>query len=621
MNFLELVNKRLDKEKLSFITCGSVDDGKSTLIGRLLNDSKSLKEDVISQSLVESKKFGTQGNKLDFALLVDGLQAEREQGITIDVAYRYFETSFRKFIAIDCPGHEQYTRNMITGASNADIAVILVDAKKGILEQTKRHSKIIELMGIDNIILLVNKMDLIHFNEQKFNNIQSDYLKLINKKNKLEITSIPISALKGDDVFHKSKTMLWYKGKTFIDVLNKIKFSKKTTLEDFIFPVQWVNRPNSSFRGYSGKVISGHASIGDTIYCCRTKQYSKITKILTPQKDEKSCYLDQSISLCIEKELDISRGDILVSEKNILNLTDQFACNIMWFDEQELIPEREYTFLLSTTETIAKITKLEYQVDINSDKKLATKTLKQNQIGYCKVTINKPIVAHDYKTNKNLGSFILIDRITNNTVGAGTIVFSLRRSENLFWQNHKINKKIRSENKNQKSCIIWFTGLSGSGKSTIADKLEQKLNFQGKHTYILDGDNIRHGLNKDLGFTDEARVENIRRVAEVGKLMVDAGLITIVAFISPFNQERMMARRLFKKEEFFEVFIDTPLEVCKKRDPKGLYKKALAGKIKNFTGIDSKYEKPKNAELRLKGDRFSPNELSDQIMDFLSDKI
>lgn len=621
MNFLELVNKRLNKEKLNFITCGSVDDGKSTLIGRLLNDSKSLKEDVISQSLVESKKFGTQGNKLDFALLVDGLQAEREQGITIDVAYRYFETSFRKFIAIDCPGHEQYTRNMITGASNADIAVILVDAKKGILEQTKRHSKIIELMGIDKIILLVNKMDLIHFNEQKFNNIQSDYLKLINKKNKLEITSIPISALNGDNVFHKSKTMLWYKGKTFIDVLNKIKFSKKTTLEDFIFPVQWVNRPNSSFRGYSGKVISGHASIGDTIYCCRTKQYSKITKILTPQKDKKSCYSDQSISLCIDKELDISRGDILVSEKNILNLTDQFACNIMWFDEQELIPEREYTFLLSTTETIAKITKLEYQVDINSDKKLATKTLKQNQIGYCKVTINKPIVALDYKTNKNLGSFILIDRITNNTVGAGTIIFSLRRSENLFWQNHKINKKIRSENKNQKSCIIWFTGLSGSGKSTIADKLEQKLNSQGKHTYILDGDNIRHGLNKDLGFTDEARVENIRRVAEVGKLMVDAGLITIVAFISPFNQERMMARRLFKKEEFFEVFIDTPLEVCKKRDPKGLYKKALAGKIKNFTGIDSKYEKPKNAELRLKGDRFSPNELSDQIMDFLSNKI
>ena len=416
------------------VTCGSVDDGKSTLIGRIIYETKNILDDQKLKLKNLSNRYGTTGSKLDYALLLDGLQDEREQGITIDVAHRYINYKNHRLVFHDSPGHHQYTKNVVTAASNCEIAILLVDSKKGILEQTKRHSKIIELMGIDKIILLVNKMDLIHFNEQKFDNIQSDYLKLINNKNKLEVTSIPISALNGDNVFHKSKTMLWYKGKTFIDVLNKIKFSKKTTSEDFIFPVQWVNRPNSNFRGYSGKVISGHASIGDTIYCCRTKQYSKITKILTPQKDKKSCYSDQSISLCIDKELDISRGDILVSEKNILNLTDQFACNIMWFDEQELIPEREYTFLLSTTETIAKITKLEYQVDINSDKKLATKTLKQNQIGYCKVTINKPIVAHDYKTNKNLGSFILIDRITNNTVGAGTIIFSLRRSEK-NWTN------------------------------------------------------------------------------------------------------------------------------------------------------------------------------------------
>ena len=611
----QFIAEQESKDQLRFITCGSVDDGKSTLLGRLLYDSKSVFEDQVAAADVESQKYGTQGAEVDLALLVDGLQAEREQGITIDVAFRFFETSKRKFIAADTPGHEQYTRNMATGASTADLAVVLIDARKGVIEQTRRHSIIVSLLGVKHIILAVNKMDRIEFNQQVFSEIEQTYREFASALKFDSIQAIPVSALLGDNVFDTSENMDWYSGPTLLSYLETVEVAG--TQRPFRLPVQLVNRPSEDFRGFSGTVTGGVVRVGDAIVSAVSGKSSTVSRILSTSGDVDTAVADQAITLVLNDEIDISRGDVICAKNDLPEIADQIAARIVWMDEAEMLPERQYFARFGNLTVNAQVTDLSYSIDINTLDHHAAKTLPLNAIGYCKLALDRTVAFDSYSVSPRTGSFVLIDKFTNATVGAGMIDFGLRRATNIKWHEMKVDKQVRSKVNNQKPCVLWFTGFSGSGKSTIADIVEQKLHQLGKRTYLLDGDNVRHGLNKDLGFTDQDRVENIRRVAEVAKLMTDAGLIVLSSFISPFRSERQMARDLMDDGEFIEVFVDTPLAVCESRDPKGLYKKARSGELKNFTGIDSGYEPPESAEIVLAGADFEPEELAQEIVDYL----
>ncbi len=602
---------------LRFITCGSVDDGKSTLIGRMLYESQMIFDDQVASLKNDSKKYGTQGENIDFALLVDGLSAEREQGITIDVAYRFFSSSKRKFIVADTPGHEQYTRNMATGASTAELAILLVDARNGILTQTKRHSFIVSLLGIKNIILAINKMDLVNYDKNIYEKIRSEY-KLFSKKLNFEnIQSIPISALKGDNIHKKSKYMKWYNDKTLFDYLETTK-TKIQSSDSFVLPVQSVNRPNLNFRGYSGTIAEGKIRKGDELISLPSNQKVKVKDIFVGERSIKTANLKQSITLTIDKEIDTSRGDILCSKNSAVDMADQFNINVIWMSEDKGFTGRTYLAKIHNISTSIKIMNIKKIYDVNTLEFAAGNELKLNDVAEISISFNKTVPFSTFKENKILGSLIIIDPINNQTMGMGMINFSLRRSQNIQLQNLTINKNLREKINGHKGQVLWMTGLSGSGKSTIANELEKILYSQGKKTYILDGDNIRHGLNKDLGFTDKDRVENIRRVAEVAKLMCDAGLIVITAFISPFRLEREMARSLFEKNDFKEIYISTPLKVAEKRDPKGLYKKARQGKIPNFTGIDSIYEKPTNPDLEIDTSKVSLSKAVKNILNIIN---
>ncbi len=602
---------------LRFITCGSVDDGKSTLIGRMLYESQMIFDDQVASLKNDSKKYGTQGENIDFALLVDGLSAEREQGITIDVAYRFFSSNKRKFIVADTPGHEQYTRNMATGASTAELAILLVDARNGILTQTKRHSFIVSLLGIKNIVLAINKMDLVNYDKNIYEKISSEY-KLFSKKLNFEnIQSIPISALKGDNIHKKSKYMKWYNDKTLFDYLETTK-TKIQSSDSFVLPVQSVNRPNLNFRGYSGTIAEGKIRKGDELISLPSNQKVKVKDIFVGERPLKTANLKQSITITIDKEIDTSRGDILCSKNSTVDMADQFNMNVIWMSEDKGFTGRTYLAKIHNISTSIKIMNIKKIYDVNTLEFAAGNELKLNDVAEISISFNKTVPFSTFKENKILGSLIIIDPINNQTIGMGMINFSLRRSQNIQLQNLTINKNLREKVNGHKGQVLWMTGLSGSGKSTIANELEKILYSQGKKTYILDGDNIRHGLNKDLGFTDKDRVENIRRVAEVAKLMCDAGLIVITAFISPFRSEREMARSLFEKNDFKEIYISTPLKVAEKRDPKGLYKKARQGKIPNFTGIDSIYEKPINPELEIDTSKVSLSKAVKKILDIIT---
>ena len=602
---------------LRFITCGSVDDGKSTLIGRMLYESQMIFDDQVASLKNDSKKYGTQGENIDFALLVDGLSAEREQGITIDVAYRFFSSSKRKFIVADTPGHEQYTRNMATGASTAELAILLVDARNGILTQTKRHSFIVSLLGIKNIILAVNKMDLVNYDKNIYEKISSEYKLFSKKLNFKNIQSIPISALNGDNIHKKSKYMKWYNDKTLFDYLETTK-TKIQSSDSFVLPVQSVNRPNLNFRGYSGTIAEGKIKKGDELISLPSNQKVKVKDIFVGERSLKTANLKQSITLTIDKEIDTSRGDILCSKNSTVDMADQFNVNVIWMSEDKGFTGRTYLAKIHNISTSIKIMNIKKIYDVNTLEFAAGNELKLNDVAEISISFNKTVPFSTFKENKILGSLIIIDPINNQTIGMGMINFSLRRSQNIQLQNLTINKNLREKINGHKGQVLWMTGLSGSGKSTIANELEKILYSQGKKTYILDGDNIRHGLNKDLGFTDKDRVENIRRVAEVAKLMCDAGLIVITAFISPFRLEREMARSLFEKNDFKEIYISTPLKVAEKRDPKGLYKKARQGKIPNFTGIDSIYEKPTNPELEIDTSKVSLSKAVKKILNIIT---
>ena len=602
---------------LRFITCGSVDDGKSTLIGRMLYESQMIFDDQVASLKNDSKKYGTQGENIDFALLVDGLSAEREQGITIDVAYRFFSSSKRKFIVADTPGHEQYTRNMATGASTAELAILLVDARNGILTQTKRHSFIVSLLGIKNIVLAINKMDLVNYDKNIYEKISSEYKLFSKKLNFKNIQSIPISALKGDNIHKKSKYMKWYNDKTLFDYLETTK-TKIQSSDSFVLPVQSVNRPNLNFRGYSGTIAEGKIRKGDELISLPSNQKVKVKDIFVGERSLKTAHLKQSITLTIDKEIDTSRGDILCSKNSTVDMADQFNMNVIWMSEDKGFTGRTYLAKIHNISTSIKIMNIKKIYDVNTLEFTAGNELQLNDVAEISISFNKTVPFSTFKENKILGSLIIIDPINNQTIGMGMINFSLRRSQNIQLQNLTINKNLREKINGHKGQVLWMTGLSGSGKSTIANELEKILYSQGKKTYILDGDNIRHGLNKDLGFTDKDRVENIRRVAEVAKLMCDAGLIVITAFISPFRLEREMARSLFEKNDFKEIYISTPLKVAEKRDPKGLYKKARQGKIPNFTGIDSIYEKPTNPELEIDTSKVSLSKAVKKILNIIT---
>ncbi|KZC99907.1 MULTISPECIES: sulfate adenylyltransferase subunit CysN [unclassified Thalassospira] len=608
-----------EKSLLRFITCGSVDDGKSTLIGRLLWDSKLIFEDQLAALESDSRKVGTQGGEIDFALLLDGLQAEREQGITIDVAYRFFSTDKRKFIVADTPGHEQYTRNMATGASTADVAVILIDARKGILTQTRRHSFITSLLGIKHVVLAVNKMDLIDYDQSKFDQIVAEYLKFAEQLNYSSITAIPLSALRGDNMIEPSANTPWYSGPTLLAHLEDVQVEQDAIEKPFRLPVQWVNRPNLDFRGFSGTISSGRVKPGDEVVVTASGQTSKVKDIVTFDGNLEEAIAGQAITLTLEDEIDISRGDILAHADAKPDFADQFEARIIWMHEDHLLPGRPYLIKMGAQVANAQISDLKYKVNVNTLEHVAGKTLELNEVGIANISADKALAFDPYDQNRHSGRFIIIDRFTNATVGAGMVNHSLRRATNIKWQEMDINKGARAYQKGQKSVILWFTGLSGAGKSTVANLVEKKLHALGKHTYTLDGDNVRHGLNKDLGFTDADRVENIRRVGETAKLFVDAGVITLVSFISPFKSERQLARSLVEKDEFIEVFIDTPLEVCEQRDVKGLYKKARAGEIANFTGIDSPYERPENAEITVNTSDQTAEEAAEAIVSKLEE--
>ncbi len=598
---------------MRFITCGSVDDGKSTLIGRILYESGQIFDDQLIKLEEETSKYGTTGKDLDFALLLDGLQSEREQGITIDVAYRYFSSNKRKYIVADTPGHEQYTRNMVTGASTAKLAVVLINASKGILDQTKRHTFISSLLGIKHIVIAVNKIDLVNYEQDIFNNIATDFHEFSNALNFDSIKIIPISAKHGENITTLSVKMPWYKGESLLEYLDNIDVDTELNKDPFRFPVQMSMRPNTNFRGFSGTLASGTLSINDDVLIAKSNQKTKISRIITPNGDVNTAVTGQALTLCLKDEVDVSRGDILTPCTTTTDVADQFRAKLIWLNKTAMIPGRSYILRTITDETNATITKLHHQIDINDFSQKAINKLEINCIGVCNFSTQDTIAFDAYSDNKVTGSFILIDRFTNETIGAGMIEYPLWRATNIQWQNLDINKQARSEQKQQKPFVMWFTGLSGAGKSTIANLLEKKLYTYGKHTYLLDGDNVRHGLNRDLGFTESNRVENIRRVSEVGKLMVDAGLIVLISLISPFRAEREMAGSIFDENEFLEIFVDTPIDICAKRDPKGLYKKAMSGEIKNFTGIDSPYEEPQAPDIHLMAGESSPEELVKQI--------
>ncbi|MEZ4485097.1 MAG: sulfate adenylyltransferase subunit CysN [Syntrophotaleaceae bacterium] len=602
------------KGMLRFITCGSVDDGKSTLIGRLLWDSKLIYEDQIAALKADSKRCGTQGEEIDYALLLDGLQAEREQGITIDVAYRFFSTDKRKFIVADTPGHEQYTRNMVTGASTAEVAVILIDARKGILTQTRRHSYLVSLVGIRNVVLAVNKMDLVEYSAERFAEICEAYAAFAAELGFEQICAIPISALKGDNITGRSDKTAWYDGPTLLQYLETVQVADRALAKPFRMPVQWVNRPDLDFRGFCGTIASGTVRPGDALVVTASGQTSQVKRIVTMDGDLDEACAGDAVTLTLADEIDASRGDLLAAADSRPDHADQFAAHVVWMHEEPLLPGRSY--LLKTGSAIwpAQVTDLKYSVDVNTHEHHPVKKLALNEVGVCNLSVAKPISFDAYKDNRATGSFILIDRFTNATVGAGMIKFPLRRASNIHWQALDIDKASRAALKGQKPRVLWFTGLSGSGKSTVANLVEKKLHSLGKHTYLLDGDNVRHGLNRDLGFTDADRVENIRRIAETAKLFVDAGMIVLTSFISPFRSERQMARDLLEEKEFVEIFVNTPLAVCEERDPKGLYKKARSGQLKNFTGIDSAYEAPENPEMGIDASVTSPEELAEQIV-------
>jgi bifunctional enzyme CysN/CysC len=603
------------KSLLRFITCGSVDDGKSTLIGRLLYDSKMIFEDQLEALQADSKRVGTQGQDIDFALLVDGLAAEREQGITIDVAYRFFATEKRKFIVADCPGHEQYTRNMSTGASTADLAVMMIDARKGVLVQTRRHSYLCNLIGIKNIVLAVNKMDLVDYSQQVFDDIVADYTAFANEIGIKSFTAMPISGFKGDNITTLSENTPWYAGKPLIEHLETVELDLTTDqTKAFRLPVQWVNRPNLDFRGFSGLISSGSVKPGDAVRVLPSGKTTTVTKIVTLDGHLDEAVAGQSITVCFADEVDCSRGNVIATADAPPEVSDQFEATIVWMDDDALHVGRSYWLKLGTQTVSATVQQPKYTVNVNTMEHLAAKTLELNAIGVAELATDKPIVFEAYAESRTLGGFILIDKITNRTVGAGMLHFSLRRAQNVHWQATDIGREEHASLKNQKARVLWFTGLSGSGKSTIANEVEKSLNLMNRHTFLLDGDNVRHGLNKDLGFTEADRIENIRRVGEVAKLMADAGLIVLTAFISPFRAERDMVRSMLPEGEFIEIFVDTPLEVAEARDVKGLYKKARSGALKNFTGIDSPYEAPLNPEIRVNTVEMTPAEAAEYIV-------
>jgi bifunctional enzyme CysN/CysC len=605
------------KSMLRFITCGSVDDGKSTLIGRLLYDSKLVFEDHLAALESDSKKVGTQGGDLDFALLVDGLTAEREQGITIDVAYRFFSTERRKFIVADTPGHEQYTRNMVTGASTAEVAVILVDARKGVLTQTRRHSYLVSLLGIRRVILAVNKLDLVDYSKDVFDHVESDYRAFAAEIGLADVVCIPISALRGDNITEPSPHTPWYQGPTLIGLLETIEIDDDLHDGPFRMPVQWVNRPDHTFRGFCGQIISGTVHPGDRVRILPSGRASTVARIVTADGDLDEAVAGQSVTLTLTDELDVSRGDVIATATAPPPVADQFEAHIVWMSDHEMLPGRPYLLKIGTRTVGATLAHPKYKVNVNTLEHTAARTLELNEIGVCNINLDRPVPFDPYVDNRDMGGFILVDRFTNATVAAGLLHFALRRADNVHWQAVEVDKRAHAAQKGQRPCVVWFTGLSGAGKSTIANILERKLHNIGRHTYLLDGDNVRHGLNKDLGFTDADRVENIRRVAEVAALMVDAGLIVLVSFISPFRAERQMARERVETDEFIEVHVDTPLAVAEQRDVKGLYRKARQGDLVNFTGIDSPYEPPENPEIRVDTTQLTPEDAADLIIERL----
>jgi bifunctional enzyme CysN/CysC len=605
------------KSMLRFITCGSVDDGKSTLIGRLLYDSKLVFEDHLSALEADSKKVGTQNGDLDFALLVDGLSAEREQGITIDVAYRFFSTEKRKFVVADTPGHEQYTRNMVTGASTAQLAVILVDARLGILTQTRRHSYLISLLGVRHVVLAVNKLDLVDYAQDVFERVESDYRSFASELGLDDVVCIPVSALRGDNVIEPSANTPWYGGPTLMAHLESVEIDRAIVDGPFRMPVQWVNRPDLDFRGFSGLIVGGSVRPGDRIQALPSGRESRVARIVTSDGDLAEAVSGQSVTITLSDEIDISRGDVLATTSDLPGIADQFEAHVIWMSEKEMLPGRSYLLKLGARTVGATLAQPKYKVNVNTLEHTAAKTLELNEIGVCNINLDRAVPFDPYEANRDMGGFVLIDRFSNETVAAGLLHFALRRGGNIHWQAIEINKDAHASLKGQRPCVIWFTGISGAGKSTIANIVERKLHERGRHTYLLDGDNVRHGLNSDLGFTDADRVENIRRVTEVVGLMVDAGLIVLVSFISPFRAERRMAREHAAVNEFIEVHVDTTVEAAEARDRKGLYAKARRGELANFTGIDSPYETPEDPEIRIDTSQTSPEQAADIIIDHL----